>query len=62
MAAVTRDSLYLHSYPQGPGEPQEMWSLASVPEGGMALGYLLLAGLCCFGAVFMRSRRKISAG
>jgi hypothetical protein len=47
--------------PQGPGEPQEMWSLVSVPEGGSALGYLFLAGLCCFGAVFMRSRRQISA-
>lgn len=48
--------------PQGPGEPQEMWSLVSVPEGGSALGYLFLAGLCCFGAIFMRSRRQTSAG
>jgi hypothetical protein len=48
--------------PQAPGEAQEMWSLVSVPEGGTALGYLLLAGVCCFGAVFKRSRRQISAG
>ena len=28
----------------------------SVPEGGTALTYLLLAGLCCVGAMWMRSR------
>jgi hypothetical protein len=31
-----------------------------VPEGGAAIGYLLLAGLCCFGGMFLRSRRQIS--
>ena len=31
----------------------------SVPEGGAALAYLLLAGLCCFGAIRMRSHRQI---
>ncbi len=31
----------------------------SVPEGGAAMAYLLLAGLCCFGAMFLRSRRQI---
>lgn len=30
-----------------------------VPEGGAALAYLLLASLCCFGAMFLRSRRQI---
>jgi hypothetical protein len=28
-----------------------------VPEGGTALMYLLLAGLCCVGAMILRSRR-----
>jgi hypothetical protein len=31
----------------------------SVPEGGAALAYLLLAGLCCLGAIRMRSHRQI---
>lgn len=43
--------------PEGPGEPQEMWTM-SVPEGGGALLYLLLAGSTCFGAMFLNSRRK----
>jgi len=33
----------------------------SVPEGGAAMAYLLLAGLCCFGAMFLRSRRQIGS-
>jgi hypothetical protein len=33
--------------------------IATVPEGGAAIAYLLLAGLCCFGAMFLRSRRQI---
>ena len=33
--------------------------IATVPEGGAAMAYLLLAGLCCFGAMFLRSRRPI---
>lgn len=33
---------------------------ARVPEGGTALTYLLLAGLCCFGAMVLRSRRRAS--
>jgi hypothetical protein len=32
--------------------------IAAVPEGGAAIGYLFLAGLCCFGAMFLRSRRQ----
>jgi hypothetical protein len=51
--------LYIYTpTPQAPGEAQEMWSTVPVPEGGTALGYLLLAGLCCFGAMFLRSRRQ----
>ena len=42
--------------PEGPGEPQEMW--ISVPEGGAALLYLLLAGFTCFGAIFRNARRQ----
>lgn len=30
-----------------------------VPEGGTALAYLTIAGLCCLGAVVMRSRRQV---
>jgi hypothetical protein len=37
---------------------QEFIAVA-VPEGGAAVGYLLLAGLSCLGAVFVRSRRQI---
>jgi hypothetical protein len=32
--------------------------IARVPEGGAAIAYLVLAGLCCFGAMFLRSRRQ----
>jgi len=35
---------------------QEFISL-SVAEGGTAAAYLLLAGFCCMGAIFLRSRR-----
>jgi len=35
---------------------QEMWG--RVPEGGSALMYLLLAGLFCFGAVYLNSRNR----
>ncbi len=52
-------SLWIYTPSKGTGEPQEMWGMTSVPEGGAALGYLLLAGFCCFGAIFMRSRRQI---
>jgi hypothetical protein len=30
----------------------------TVPEGGTTLMYLSLAGLCCFGAIVFRSRRR----
>jgi hypothetical protein len=42
--------------PEGPGEAQEMW--ISVPEGGAAFLYLLLAGLACFGAMFRNARKQ----
>ncbi len=35
--------------------PQEMWA-ETVPEGGAALLYLMLSGLTCFGAMFLRPR------
>lgn len=45
----------------GPYEPQEMWAQASnvlsAPEGGAAMIYLLLAGITCFGAMFLNTRR-----
>jgi hypothetical protein len=31
--------------------------IAMVPEGGAAFAYLFLAALCCFGAIYARSRR-----
>lgn len=44
------------------GEPQEMWTEnLSVPEGGAALLYLLLAGASCFGGMFMQRRRLVAA-
>lgn len=45
----------------GSGEPQEMWTEGlSVPEGGAALLYLLLAGCACFGTMFY-SRKRAAA-
>lgn len=41
------------------GSCPEQEFIEVVPEGGAALAYLLLAGLCCFGAMFLRSRRQI---
>jgi hypothetical protein len=34
--------------------------IAVVSEGGATLAYLFLAGLCCFGAMFLRSRRQVA--
>ncbi len=42
----------------GKGEAQEMWGLVPVPEGGATLVYLFLAGISCFGAMFLRLRRE----
>jgi hypothetical protein len=47
--------------PRGPGEAQEMWGRVAVPEGGAAFAYLFLAGLACFGAMVLRSRRQVGA-
>lgn len=53
-------SLWIYTpNPRGPHEAQEMWGVVPVPEGGAALGYLLVAGLCCFGTMFLRSRGQI---
>jgi len=45
----------------GKGEPQEMWTELSVPEGGAALMFLLLAGVSCFGAMFFRYRSQLGS-
>jgi hypothetical protein len=42
------------------GSCPEQEFIEVVPEGGAALGYLFLAGLCCSGAILMRSRRPLS--
>ena len=55
-------NLYLYMpTPPGAGEPQEMFSMVAVPEGGTALSYLLLTGLCCFGAMRFRRKQQTSA-
>ena len=54
--------LYTPSSLGQPGQAQEMWGMVPVPEGGSALAYLLLAGLACCGAMFLRSRRQLCAG
>jgi hypothetical protein len=44
----------------GSGEPQEMWTEGlSMPEGGSALMFLLLAGGTCFGAMFLKYRGRL---
>jgi len=47
----------------GEGSDDRRWGGACtpVPEGGTALTYLLFAGLCCMGAIILRSQRKASA-
>lgn len=40
---------------------QEMWGSVAVAEGGAAALYLLLAGLACFGATFLRRSRNQNA-
>lgn len=52
-------SLWIYTpSPRGPNEAQEMWGMVAVPEGGSALAYLLIAGICCFTAMFSRSRKN----
>jgi len=46
----------------GKGEPQEMWTEnLNVPEGGAALMFLLLAGVSCFGAMFLKHRNQLAS-
>ena len=46
----------------GSGEPQEMWTEGlSMPEGGTALMFLLLAGGTCFGAMFLKYRGRFGS-
>jgi hypothetical protein len=45
----------------GNGEAQEMWGFVPVPEGGTTLGYVFLAGILCFGAMFLRFRQHTPA-
>jgi hypothetical protein len=53
-------SLWIYTpNPRGPNEAQEMWGMVPVPEGGSAIAYLLLAGICCFAAVFSRRRQQM---
>jgi hypothetical protein len=62
MSSTTPLSQYTNLYiymPTGKApHPQEMWSLVAVAEGGTALSYLLLAGLCCFVAIRLRKREQ----
>jgi hypothetical protein len=48
--------IYTPTVPGGKNA-QEMWGMVPVPEGGAAFGYLFLAGISCFGAMLLRSRR-----
>jgi hypothetical protein len=44
----------------GSGEPQEMWTEGlSMAEGGTTLMFLLLAGVTCFGAMFLKYRGRL---
>jgi hypothetical protein len=38
----------------GPGEPQEMWGMVRVPEGGSMLLYLGMCGLTCLAGMLFR--------
>jgi hypothetical protein len=67
-ASATKDNMSQYSnlwiYTPSPlignGEPQEMWgTTTSVPEGGAAFAYLLLASFACFGAMRIRSRSQL---
>jgi hypothetical protein len=65
-AALTGDSLsqytnlviYTPTSPFGStGRPQEMWG--TVPEGGAAFMFLLMAGASCFGGMFFKYRSQV---
>jgi hypothetical protein len=59
LAALAKDTnLWILTPTDGSStSPQEMWM--SVPEGGTALLYLLLAGVCCFGAITFNARKGV---
>jgi hypothetical protein len=57
LAYLNKLSLWILT-PNPNNGPQEMWAL-TVPEGGAALMYLLLATLFCSGAFFKRNRESI---
>jgi len=40
--------------------PAQEFIYLSVAEGGAAAAYLLLAGFCCWGAIFLRSKRRLA--
>jgi|SRR5580704_4980488 hypothetical protein len=44
---------------QGGGRGGRNGGCVTVPEGGTTLMYLLFAGLCCAGAMALRSRRQV---
>jgi hypothetical protein len=46
----------------GPGTCQEQEFFELVPDGGSALGYLLLGGFSCFGAIFYSGRNRAKGG
>jgi hypothetical protein len=57
LSQYTNLVIYTPSTPLGkPNQPQEMWS--TVPEGGAASIFLLLAGASCFGAMFFKYRNQ----
>lgn len=59
----SQDSNYRRSEAGGwRGDSNGASGCTSVPEGGTALMYVLLAGLGCLGAIAFRSRRAASLG
>ncbi len=67
---LTNSSLWLYTptgqniQPAGDPFPQEFIGnvAVSVPEGGSAFMYLLMAGSFCFGAVFFNRKRQLAKG
>lgn len=63
LAALAKDTSLWILTPTGYGtngqEPQEMWATISMPEGGAAYMFLLLAGGSCFGAMFFKYRSQL---
>ena len=60
----TYSGLFLYTQPFNPTGPQEMWGQVqtlTVPEGGSALAYLLIAAVACMGAVWQSRRRMATS-